>query len=570
MGHRASVVAALALALTARAPTADARGTVADFPYAELSFSSSQPPVAPRWRHFGDAWVSPDAGSLVLTDDVPSQSGAAVCVHPASRIGHVWRIDLTVRISGRGVSLAGDGMALFLTREPIAMPVQQDGEGEKGERPDRPRGPRALGGPVSWEGLGIFIDTFDNDPGQGENAHRHPYVSAMVNDGTLVLEHDAAGTHTTLHEPAGCSARVRYAEESPQQFFTIRLEYDGPSRRLRASHVTLPSEGEYVSLPPPMWASCFDLKEVELPPGYFLGLSASTGDLSDRHTAVSLMVHGEDGAMEGDVPPEVRAGWPGFEARLGPLSPREEEEREEQAERKAADAAPGGGVDGEDDIGAIPHHHEEVEEGGAGGPRRLAADAQMQQQHKEEDAAALAMDEQGAPPHVHEVAESTEEPPSWGRNGGGGGAGGGTDPLVFEAAIAETASFVYMKSRVEATASGLTNLKYQLDGRVDGECAREGGPGNVCRKCPTTSSPHTLSLPSQPCTSTWRSSSSASGSPRLVSTTGSRPWRPTSAPASPSSSGRRPRPRGASGSAWPSSGSSPSSSPWAGLPTTPR
>lgn len=36
--------------------------------------------------------------------------------------------------------------------------------------------------------------------------HKHPYVSAMVNNGTLSYDHDRDGTHTEL---AGCETSVR-------------------------------------------------------------------------------------------------------------------------------------------------------------------------------------------------------------------------------------------------------------------------------------------------------------------------------------------------------------------------
>ena len=43
-----------------------------------------------------------------------------------------------------------------------------------------------FGSTDKWKGLGIFFDSFDND-GQRNN----PYIMAMVNDGTLVYDHEA-------------------------------------------------------------------------------------------------------------------------------------------------------------------------------------------------------------------------------------------------------------------------------------------------------------------------------------------------------------------------------------------
>ena len=36
-----------------------------------------------------------------------------------------------------------------------------------------------------WHGLGVFFDSFDND-----NKRNNPYVSAMVNDGTITYDHE--------------------------------------------------------------------------------------------------------------------------------------------------------------------------------------------------------------------------------------------------------------------------------------------------------------------------------------------------------------------------------------------
>lgn len=39
--------------------------------------------------------------------------------------------------------------------------------------------------------------------------HEHPYISAMVNNGTLHYDHDRDGTHTEI---AGCEAKFRNKE----------------------------------------------------------------------------------------------------------------------------------------------------------------------------------------------------------------------------------------------------------------------------------------------------------------------------------------------------------------------
>lgn len=70
-----------------------------------------------------------------------------------------------------------------------------------------------------FTGLGIFLDTYANQ--NGAHNHGHPYISAMVNNGTLKYDHDRDGTHTEL---AGCEARFRGVEH--ETYLLIRYEND--------------------------------------------------------------------------------------------------------------------------------------------------------------------------------------------------------------------------------------------------------------------------------------------------------------------------------------------------------
>ena len=49
--------------------------------------------------------------------------------------------------------------------------------------------------------------------------HGHPYVSSMVNNGTLHYDHDRDGTHTEL---AGCEAQFR--NKPHDTYLAIRYE----------------------------------------------------------------------------------------------------------------------------------------------------------------------------------------------------------------------------------------------------------------------------------------------------------------------------------------------------------
>lgn len=47
------------------------------------------------------------------------------------------------------------------------------------------------------------------------------------------------------------------------------------------------------------WKECLSVKGVRLPTGYFLGVTAATGDLSDNHDIISMRFYELD--MPGDV-----------------------------------------------------------------------------------------------------------------------------------------------------------------------------------------------------------------------------------------------------------------------------
>ena len=51
--------------------------------------------------------------------------------------------------------------------------------------------------------------------------HGHPYVSAMVNNGSYSYDHDRDGTHTEL---AGCESQFRKAKH--ETYIAIRYERD--------------------------------------------------------------------------------------------------------------------------------------------------------------------------------------------------------------------------------------------------------------------------------------------------------------------------------------------------------
>lgn len=100
--------------------------------------------------------------------------------------------------------------------------------------------------------------------------HQHPYISAMINNGTLTYDHDRDGTLTQL---AGCEAKFRNVDHNTY----LSIRYVDETLTVMTD---LDNKHE--------WKQCFEAKNVKLPTGYFFGMSATTGDLSDNHDIISF------------------------------------------------------------------------------------------------------------------------------------------------------------------------------------------------------------------------------------------------------------------------------------------
>lgn len=112
-----------------------------------------------------------------------------------------------------------------------------------------------------------------------------PYISAMVNNGSVSYDHGKDGRSSEL---GGCSAEIRNREHDTylairysKGRLTVRARVAGRGRdwtRPR-SHRSRPQVMVDVD-DKNEWKSCIDIGGVRLPTGYFFGASAATGDLS--------------------------------------------------------------------------------------------------------------------------------------------------------------------------------------------------------------------------------------------------------------------------------------------------
>ncbi|XP_005188615.1 vesicular integral-membrane protein VIP36 [Musca domestica] len=210
-----------------------------------------------NWDFLGHTVVT--SNYIRLTPDLQSKSGALWNYSPC--LTKNWEVHVTFKVHGKGTELFGDGFAIWYTKERMQP------------------GP-VFGSKDHFSGLAVILDTYSNH--NGPHNHQHPYLSAMVNNGTWSYDHDRDGTHTQL---AGCEVRFR------------NVNFD--------THVAIRYENDILSVSTDLenrneWKNCFVVNNVELPTGYFFGLSATTGDLSDNHDILSFKFYD----LDTDVTPD--------------------------------------------------------------------------------------------------------------------------------------------------------------------------------------------------------------------------------------------------------------------------
>lgn len=163
-----------------------------------------------------------------------------------------WELHVHFRIHGSGKkNLHGDGFALWYAKDRLEP------------------GP-VFGNQENFHGLAVFVDTYPND----ETTERvFPYISVMVNNGSLQYDHSKDGRTVEL---AGCTADLRNANHDT--FLAVRY-----SRGRLTVMTDIEGKNE--------WKNCVDISGVRLPTGYYFGASAATGDLSDNHDIISMKIY---------------------------------------------------------------------------------------------------------------------------------------------------------------------------------------------------------------------------------------------------------------------------------------
>lgn len=184
-----------------------------------------------------------------------------------------WEFRIHFKVHGGGRSLAADGVAIWYTKQRMEP------------------GP-VFGSRDKFMGLGLFLDTYKNGP----QAVTFPFITGMINNGSIAYDHQNDGRQDSI---GSCLATFRNKDYDTY----IILRY--VQQELKVS-IDIDDSG--------VWKECFRVSGVILPTGYFLGVSAATGDLADNHDIISMKMYevevkrepGDDGKELMNVMPHLK------------------------------------------------------------------------------------------------------------------------------------------------------------------------------------------------------------------------------------------------------------------------
>ncbi|XP_051866183.1 protein ERGIC-53 [Pristis pectinata] len=199
----------------------------------------------PFWAHAGNA--IPSADQVRITPSLKSQKGSVWTKNKLSFEN--WEIEVTFRVTGRG-RVGADGLAVWYTA----------GQGLDGP---------VFGAADSWNGLGIFFDSFDND-GKKNN----PVILVVGNNGNQLYDHQNDGATQAL----GSCLRDFRNKPYPVR---ARIIYYRKTLTVMIHNGFTPNNDDY--------ELCARIENLALPfEGYF-GISAATGALADDHDVLSFL-----------------------------------------------------------------------------------------------------------------------------------------------------------------------------------------------------------------------------------------------------------------------------------------
>lgn len=198
------------------------------------------------WTITGDAVA--DKEQLRLAPSMRSRRGLAWNKRMMVESDH-FEIHVAFRVTGQG-RIGADGIGVWFTAQPPSL------------------GP-VFGANDYWTGMGIFLDSFDNDAQKN-----NPFVALMLNDGTRQYDHQTDGSQQML---SGCQKDFR---NKPYPVH-LKIEY------LRNVLTVSLSDGLQVT---PRYELCIRSENIFLPKNGYFGISAATGGLADDHDIITFSV----------------------------------------------------------------------------------------------------------------------------------------------------------------------------------------------------------------------------------------------------------------------------------------
>ncbi|XP_032807034.1 protein ERGIC-53-like isoform X2 [Petromyzon marinus] len=203
--------------------------------------------MARSWLLLGNAMVTSEQARLVPS--LREQHGSVWTRNPVA-LPH-WEVEVTLRVTGTG-GVGADGMALWYT-------ANQGSEGPVFGAADR------------WNGLGVFLDSFDND-----GMRNNPMVLALVNDGTQNYNHQTDG----ITQAQGNCVRDFRNKPYPVR---VKVSYYRSALTVMVNSGLTPDTEDY--------EPCVAVNNVVLPPQGYFGISAATGGLADDHDVLSVQLY---------------------------------------------------------------------------------------------------------------------------------------------------------------------------------------------------------------------------------------------------------------------------------------
>ncbi|XP_048750391.2 protein ERGIC-53-like [Ostrea edulis] len=219
----------------------------------------------PFWDYGGDAIAGED--NIRLAPSIRSKKGWAWTNQKTNF--NQWSVECVFKVTGRG-RVGADGLGVWFTED-----KGQDGP--------------VYGNQDMWRGLGVFMDSFDND-GQ----HNNPYIMAMVNDGTQQYDHQSDGSTQQI---GGC---LRDFRNKPYPV-RVKVEYYNKILTVFVNNGLTNNKDDF--------ELCLRQENVNLPDSGYFGITAATGGLADDHDVLAFLahsLHSQDQQPASQVPEQER------------------------------------------------------------------------------------------------------------------------------------------------------------------------------------------------------------------------------------------------------------------------